>query len=215
MSERVKPRRSYNAAGRRARALRTREDIVAAARRLLERDGYAATTVADIARAAAVSPETIYKAFGSKGALLGAVLRAAIRGDSGPTPLRRRPPLEAIRVEADPRRQLERYGALLAETQPRLAPLLRVLREAAPADPELAAELQRLDADRLDGMRRFAALLAERGALRAGVSRREARDVLWTMNAPELFELLVGRRGWSARRYGRWVGQALCAALLP
>jgi hypothetical protein len=35
------------------------------------------------------------------------------------------------------------------------------------------------------------------------------------MNAPELFELLVGRRGWSARRYGRWVGQALCAALLP
>jgi AcrR family transcriptional regulator len=216
MSDAVKPsRRRYDASGRRARAQRTREEVVAAARRLLERDGYAEATIAAIAREARVSPETIYKAFGSKGALVGAVLRAAVRGDEGETPLRRRPAIDAIRAEPDPRRALERYGTLLTQTQPRLAPLLRALRASAAADPDVAAALRRLDDDRLDGMREFAAHLDGIGALRPGVSKQEARDVLWTLNAPELFELLVERRGWSVRRYGRWVAQALAAALLP
>jgi len=205
-------RRRYDASGRQARALRVREDVAEAARRLFERDGYAATTVAGVAREAGVSPETVYNGFGSKGGLLGAVVRAAIRGDAEATPLRRRPVIEAIRREDDPRRQLDRYGAFLAEANPRLVPLVRVMREAAPADPDIAAALDRLNADRLNGMREFAALLRERGALR--VSAREARDVLWALNSPELFELLVVERGWSARRYGRWVAAQLAAALL-
>ncbi|HEX3974842.1 MAG TPA: hypothetical protein VHW96_01190 [Solirubrobacteraceae bacterium] len=63
-------------------------------------------------------------------------------------------------------------------------------------------------------MSEFAGLLHERGALRAGLSRAEARDVLWTLNSPELYQLLVVERGWSARRYGRWVAQQLAAGLL-
>jgi hypothetical protein len=38
--------------------------------------------------------------------------------------------------------------------------------------------------------------------------------VLWTLNSPELYQLLVIERGWSSRRYGKWVGQQLAAALL-
>ena len=106
------------------------------------------------------------------------------------------------------------YGRLLADVNPRLAPLVRVMREAAPGDPEIGAALEQLYSDRLDGMAEFAALLADREALRPGVSRRQARDVLWTLNSPEMFELLVAQRGWSARRYGRWVADQLAAALL-
>ena len=40
------------------------------------------------------SPETIYKAFGSKATLLGAVVTAAIRGDTEATPLRQRPVMD-------------------------------------------------------------------------------------------------------------------------
>jgi AcrR family transcriptional regulator len=214
MSEAVNPRRSYDASGRRARAQQTREEIVDAARRLFEQHGYAHTAVADVARAANVSPETIYKAFSSKAALLGTVIRVSIRGDAEATPLRRRPEIEAIRQEPDPRRQLEMYGALLARVNPRLAPLLRVTREAALADPGIAGQLDQLHGDRLDGMAEFAALLAARGSLRPGVSKHEARDVLWSLNSPELYELLVVKRRWSARRYGRWVAHALQAALL-
>ena len=208
------PRRRYDASGRQARARQTREQIVAAAGLLFERDGYASTTIAAVAREANVSPETIYKGFGSKGALLGAAVGASIRGDTEATSLRRRPAIGAIRDEPDPRRQLEMYGSLLAQINPRLAPLVRVMREAGAADPEIAGMLAQLKADRLDGMREFAAVLAGRRALRAGMSTQQAADVLWTLGSPELYELLVLDRGWSPRRYGRWVAQQLAAALL-
>jgi hypothetical protein len=38
--------------------------------------------------------------------------------------------------------------------------------------------------------------------------------VLWTYNSAELFQLLVLERGWSPKRYGRWIGDALIAALV-
>jgi hypothetical protein len=50
--------------------------------------------------------------------------------------------------------------------------------------------------------------------LTPGVTLREAVDVLWTYSSPELYDLLVVRRGWSAVRYGRFVGEAITAALL-
>jgi len=207
-------RRGYDSSGRRARARQTREEICEVARRLFEEHGYAGATIADIARAAMVSPETIFKGFGSKAALLGAVVTAAVRGDTEGTPLRRRPAIEAIRHEEDPRRQLAMYANLVAEVNPRLAPLVRVMHEAAPVEPETAAALAVLKENRLDGMREFAGLLDARGALRPGVSRHEATDVLWTLNSPELYELLVIERGWSIRRYRRWMAQQLAAALL-
>ncbi len=212
--DKVNPRRRYDASGRRARARQTQEEIAQAAQRLFQANGYARTTIADVAQEADVSAETIYKAFGSKGALLGAVVTTSIRGDTDATPLRRRPVIDAIRQEQDPRRQLELYGTLLAEVNPRLAPLVRVMREAATTDPDIAAALRQLRANRLEGMTEFAALLANRGALRSDISKQQARDVLWTLNSPELYELLVLERGWSARRYGRWIAQQLTAALL-
>ncbi len=208
------PRRRYDASGRQARARQTREEIAEAAKRLFQESGYARTTILDVAQEANVSPETIYKAFGSKGALLGAVVTASIRGDTDATPLRRRPVIDAIRQEQDPRRQFEIYGSLLAEVNPRLAPLVRVMREAATGDPEIATKLEQLKANRLEGMSEFAALLADGGALRPGISKQEARDALWTLNSPELYELVVLERGWSARRYGRWIAHQLAAALL-
>lgn len=208
------PRRKYDASGRRARAERTRDDVVSAAGQLFVERGFAGTTISEIAVAAGVSPETIYKGFGSKAAVMAAVVRAAIRGDADATPLRERVAIAEIRDEPDPRRALALYGRLLTAVQPRLAPIMSVMREAAWSDAEIEAALRRLEADRLDGMTEFASVLARRGALRSGVSARAAADILWTYNSPELYELLVLRRGWSAARYGRWVADQLAAALL-
>ncbi|MBV8954783.1 MAG: helix-turn-helix transcriptional regulator [Solirubrobacterales bacterium] len=215
MSEEVKPsRRRYDASGRRARAQRTQAEIAQTARRLFVERGYGMTTISDIAEATSVSPETIYKAFRSKRALLDAAITAAIRGDNETTPLRSRPVIDAIRQEQDPRRQLEMYGNFLAEVNPQLAPLVRVMRDAATSDADVAAALTQLKADRLDGMSEFAALLAARGALRPGVSKTQAADALWTLNSPELYELLVLERRWNKRRYAQWVTHQLAAALL-
>jgi prophage antirepressor-like protein len=72
-----------------------------------------------------------------------------------------------------------------------------------------------MQSERLTGMTHFARALHEGGHLRPDVSMDEARDVLWTLNSPELYEVLVLQRGWTAERYGRWVVDALVAALLP
>jgi AcrR family transcriptional regulator len=215
MADDVKPaRRRYDASGRRARAQHTREHVVAVATHLFQRDGYAPTTIAGVAREAGVSPETVYKAFGSKPLLLRAAINSALRGDADPTPLRRRAVIDRIRHEPDARRQLELYGAMLEEVQPRLAPLVGVMREAAHQHPEIAAALEQLNRDRLDGMSELAAQLAARKALRTGVGERQARDMLWTLNSPELYELLVVARGWSGPEYRRWITETLIAVLL-
>jgi hypothetical protein len=51
-------------------------------------------------------------------------------------------------------------------------------------------------------------------ALRPGLGADRAADVLWTLNHPDVYRLLVGERGWTPARYERWLGELLCAQLL-
>jgi hypothetical protein len=74
--------------------------------------------------------------------------------------------------------------------------------------------LDEMDADRLRRMTDNARRLRDAGHLRPGITLEEAADVLWTYSSAELYELLVLRRGWSAKRYGRFVGRAMTKALL-
>src|SRR5690348_704711 len=74
-------KRPYDASGRRARADARRQAVVRAARELFERDGFRLTTITAVAAHAGVSPESIYKGFGSKAALAKAVFDVAIAGD--------------------------------------------------------------------------------------------------------------------------------------
>ena len=77
----VKPKRPYDATGRRQLAEARRGRILDAARDLFFADGYAATALSRIAAEASVSVETIYKAFGGKAGLVRALLARALEGD--------------------------------------------------------------------------------------------------------------------------------------
>jgi AcrR family transcriptional regulator len=209
----VNTRRRYDSSGRRERARQTRDQIVDAARELFLADGYAATTVAAIAAAARVSVETIYKGFGGKPGLVRAIAERGLAGQ-GPVPAEQRS--DHIRdTEPDPRRILAAWGTFTAEIAPRVAPILMLARDAAASDPEVALTLEQISAARLDRMALNARGLFEAGHLRPEITPGEAADIMWTYSSPELYELLVLRRGWSGDRYGRFVGQALIAALLP
>src|SRR3954447_4198888 len=72
--------RSYNATSRRAAAEQTRDRVCTAAEELFLRDGYAKTSMRAVARAAGVAEATLYLAFGTKAALLDAVIIRATRG---------------------------------------------------------------------------------------------------------------------------------------
>jgi AcrR family transcriptional regulator len=209
----VNTRRRYDSSGRRERARQTRDQITRAAEQLFLAEGYAATTVAAIAAAAAVSVETIYKGFGGKPGLVRAIVERGLAGE-GPVPAEQRS--DHIRdTEPDPRRILAAWGAFTAEIGPTTAPILTLARDAAASDPEIAALLDELSAARHQRMTINARGLATAGHLRPGITPEQAADILWTYSSPELYELLAIRRSWPAEQYGRFIGQALTAALLP
>ncbi len=207
----VKPRRPYDASRRRERARLTSARIVEVAERRFLSEGYG-VTIADIAGEAGVSPDTIYKTFGGKPGLLRAIRTRALEGEQ-PLPAESRSD-ELHRQESDPRRIIECWGRLTAEIAPRVAPILLLVRAVAATDAEVRELRRELDEDRYRRMSENAAKLGEAGHLRAGVTVAEAADILWTYSSPELYELTVLDRGWSLDRYGRFVAEAMIAALL-
>lgn len=213
ISTRVKPKRAYDSRRRQQEARRTRMGVLDAARRLFLSNGYADTTIASIAEAADVSVETVYKAFGGKSGLVRAIWDRGLEG-AGPIPAERRSD-EMQTLEVDARRVIRNWGALSAEVSPRVAPILLLLRTAAATDSEMGTLLQEVDDARLARMEHNARRLHDRGDLREGITLRQARDVLWTYSSPELYELLVLRRGWGLDRYGRFIAEAMIASLLP
>jgi AcrR family transcriptional regulator len=208
----VKPKRPYDASGRQEQARRSRVRVVEAAERRFLRDGYSATTIAAIAADAGVSDHTIYKSFGGKPGLVRAIREHALRGE-GPVAAEQRSD-ELHPRASDGRKIIEAWGALTSEVAPRVAPIALLIRAAATTDAEGRALLEEMDADRLRRMTQNARRLRDAGYLRAGVTLAQAADVLWTYSAPELYELLVLRRGWPAKRYGRFVAAAMIDALL-
>ncbi len=213
MSSDVKPRRQYNSCRRRAQATRTRQDVIDAARALFLAHGYGQTTVSAIAEAAGVSVETIYKAFGGKPGVVRALVSKGLEG-GGTTPAEQRSD-EMQAAELDPRAVIRNWTRLATEVAPRTAPIVLLIRSAAGTDPEMAGLLTEVDEQRLRRMEKNARTLYERGDLRHGITLEQARDVLWTISSPELYELLVLRRGWSVDRFAAFQAEQMIAALLP
>ena len=212
--EAVKGSRGYDSTRRQQQARLTRQAILDAGRRLFLELGYAQTTMPAVARAAGVSVETVYKAFGNKPGLVKALFDVAIVGDDDPIPLMERDFVRRNIAEPDPRKKLTEYGRHLVGVHARTSAILLVVRDAAATDTGAAEVWEAMQQERLTGMTAFAKHLKSGGHLRRGVSMPEARDVLWTHNSVELWDLLVNQRGWAGARFGRWVAQQLIAALL-
>jgi AcrR family transcriptional regulator len=207
----VKQKRAYDASARRERARGTAARIVEVAERRFLSDGYGAT-IASIAADAGVSVDTIYKSFGGKAGLLREIRARALEGERA-VPAEERSDELHLR-ESDPRKIINAWGALTAEIAPRVSPILLLVRSGAATDPEVRLLQDEMDADRHRRMTENALSLAHAGHLRAGVTVAHAADVLWTYSSPDLYELLVLKRGWPPERYGRFVAEAMIAALL-
>ncbi|NQX27736.1 helix-turn-helix transcriptional regulator [Microbacteriaceae bacterium VKM Ac-2854] len=216
MTDNTRATRTYDASARRTRAAQNHARIIAAAAALFLERGYAGTTVPAIAAHAGVAVETVYRAAPGKSGLLAAAVRSAVAGgaERAALPVEEREGIRRVINEPDPRRQLHAYAATQPGVWSRVGPLLRVLDEAAPADPELAALRTENEAQRYSGLRRFAELLADRGALRDGITVDRAADIIWTLCAQATFEALVTTRGWSHVQYREWLGDVLADALL-
>lgn len=207
--------RPYDNAARRAHSDETRLRIVDAARSLMLERGYRATTVAAIARLAGVHVDTVYQLVGRKPVLLRELIERAISGGDGPVAAEQRDYVVAMKAEPDPRRKLALYAAATREIHARLAPLLMALRDASTTEPEARQVWREISDRRADNMRRLARDLQQAGGLRDGVTVAEAADTIWATNSAELYLMLTDERGWSARRYERWLTDTWSRLLLP
>jgi AcrR family transcriptional regulator len=207
----VKPRR-YDASRRRAAAEATRARLLDEGERLFLAQGYAATTVPVIARAAGVSTELVHKTFGGKAGLVRAIQHRALEG-AGPVPAPDRSDALAA-AAADAGSLLSEWARLSTEVAPRVAPVVLLVRSAAATDPGLAPLLEEMSRQRLVRMGVNAARLAALPGVRRGLPVERIRDVLWAATAPEEFDLLVLQRGWTVEEYGDHLLRGLRAHLL-
>jgi len=214
MADVVKPTRSYDSPRRREQAAATRGEILGAAQRLFEREGYAATSVAAIATAAGVSTKTVYLAFETKSGLLRAAWNVLLRGDDERSPVGERPWYREVLDEPDAARKLRLNARNSTFVRRRAGAMLEVLRAAAPTDPEIDALWQRIQAEFRDNQRAIVVSLRDLGALRPDLDVERATDILWTVNHPSVYWLLTGERGWSHEDYEAWLGDTFCSQLL-
>lgn len=183
----------------------TRGRILAAARNLFVREGYHGATIKEIAEAAGVAEPTVYMHFGSKQALVEAMMAEINSSQIG---------LEETYSRSSITEMLVTGFAVLRHHYELGADIERVIRDAARNGETLAVDTGADDAAR----RRHARLLVERleraRMLRKGLPRVHAADILALLSSLEVYESLVSQSGWKADEYERWLVEAANALLL-
>ncbi len=200
-------RRTYDNSRRQADAEARQRRIVTAATDLFVEKGFAATSIDQIAKAAGVSPQTVYAAFGSKAGVLAKAIDVAVLGDYGPEPLiDRMPPLPHL--SSEPQRMFFVAAAHFArELHERVAPFIQVMLQAGLDDLRMRLT-HAIRADCVSWVEQLGP------ALRPSLTKDEAADILVTIMAPYLFSLFTVDLGRSPDQYEKWLADALARMLL-
>jgi AcrR family transcriptional regulator len=185
-----------------------------AARVLFERDGYVATSMPAIAEEARVAVKTVYLAFSTKSGLLRAVWDLALKGDEDEAPVAERSWYRELIDEPNPELQLRVTARNSRVVKTRIAGMLRVIRDAAPADPEISALWNLIQSDFYGISRSIVESLHGKRALAPDLDVDRATDLLWTLNHPDVWLLLVDARRWSPEEFETWFANTACAQLL-
>jgi AcrR family transcriptional regulator len=207
------------------RTLANRRRMVAAAYRCFRADGYLGTTLSAVAEEAGVAVQTLYFTFGTKAALLGEAIGAAIVGfdrweQPPPEPididelLTLNPWWQRLQTAPTSREALDifvRNGVRIIE---RVGPLI-IAMHGAVGDADAEAVVRLAEERRIASYAEAAHLIARKpGGLRTGVSVRAATDVLVVLFSAEVHHALFTGRGWSQRRCRSYLHQLLASQLL-
>jgi AcrR family transcriptional regulator len=209
----VKGTRSYSSIVRDEQARRTRARIVQAADELFREKGYAKASMMDIAERAGVARDTVHAVFGTKVALIPAMVDLRLVPDESVSNVAESAEAMAVMTETDPVRQLELFAEFITQINVVLRPVFEVMRGAAPSEPAVASTLANLEKNRMRNMRLYASWFAARGPLR--MSEEAAAETIFTIVSPDVGRLLCEELGWSRKRHAAWVSDVLKRTLLP
>lgn len=205
------PRRKYDNSRRLADAEARQRRIVEAATTLFVEQGFAGTSIDQIAAAADVSPQTVYATFGSKAAVLSRAIDVAVVGDFTAVPLVERLPLLTDNSREQRRAYFTTVAHFVRVLHERVAPLMRVLEQSVATDQGLEEVRQRI----FRNMRTvFPVWIKHLGsALNPDVALDEAADVMFTVQSPYVYSTLI-ELGWTPDRYEQWLAAAVPRLLL-
>ncbi len=176
-----------------------------AARSLFRERGYARTTINDIAATAAVAPQTVYWAFGSKARLVTEIRDAwlgAARTDER---------LGSVLAETDPAQRLDACATFLTYGWVTGSEAVAIQQDAMRVDRDVAVDVTRILATRAASLFEVVRPLGE--ALRPGLTVEAAHDRLLALSTLEMYlELLA--RGWATEAYRDWLSELLRSQLL-
>lgn len=198
--------RTYRSEKRRRQAEATRQAIIAAGRRLFITQGYAATTVAQIAAEAGVSEPTVYASVGGKRGILLALVELV--DDLGDAAI-----IQEAMAQTDPRRFIQLAIKYNRQVLERGGDVIQFVMMTASLDEDVAAVL----ADVKERNRMVAGELAEglvqRSRLQPHLTLKQAGDIIGAMLMPGLYDTLRSY-GWSFDECETWVADTLVKILL-
>jgi AcrR family transcriptional regulator len=204
-------KRPYVAPVRVEQAAETRRRVLQAATVAFAAGGWAGTTLADVARAAGVTPQAVHLSVGAKPELLIAAVGHAVGGDTPDVPLMEREPFRG--AFADGVALAKRAEAVAAGARglyERAGPLFLVLVQAAPVNPAVAQLWETARAARLSYCRRLVETVLGRRK-KALVDR--LTDILFVLSGPRVYADLVVDRQWGAGTYERWLSEMIESTL--
>ena len=183
-------------------AEQTRSAVLDAATRLFGELGWANTSMRHVAKAAGVSAETVYAAFGSKGDLLAAVMDVAVVGDDLPIPLAQRDVALVLGTGTRDKR-VTKAASMSAAISSRTCELVQTLTQGSATDALLAQRLSALDERRRGEIADYFEQVASRPPTRLEL------DEVWLLTSAEVFHLLVHRSGWTPEQHEHWLADRL------
>ncbi|WP_053204254.1 TetR/AcrR family transcriptional regulator [Jiangella muralis] len=201
-------KRRYDSLRRETQAMETRAEIARAARRLFLAQGWAATTVRDVAREAGVSVPTVYAAYQNKTGLTRALADAAGLSADPAQML-----AELEHPAADPADQLASMASFDRRLYERAGDIIVLIRDAGRSEPELAAIYTngRKAADR---NRRQVFESWPPGSLRDGLDLPTAIDIYAAICNIDAYSTFVTERQWTPDRIEQWWREVLPRELL-
>ena len=193
---------------------RTRRRMLDSARELFLAQGFAATTVAQIAAGADVAEQTIYYTFRTKGRLLIEVVETTAAGSDDPEPVPQRPWFQQMLHAPTGQRALAlvvEHGTAIYE---RVAGLWPAVHAAAATDHDVAEYWHGVAAGRRSGERAMVTRIAELGELRSGLDIEAATDLVVVLAGHDIYRGLVQDAGWPVPAYRAWLFTTLVRQLL-
>jgi AcrR family transcriptional regulator len=208
-------RRRYDNSRREAGVRATRLRVIDVAKALFIRHGYPSTKIESIAEVSDTPLPTFYRLFGSKRALLKAVLDTSFVGDDQPVAFGDRPHVRAALSAANPEALIGAFAVICRDMQDRSGDIYHVLSTAAIVDEEAAELLADIRRQAHIGRSRIVAALRAMDALDPTLGDGEAEDIVYICLSFEVARILTVELGWNDQQYEAWIRRSLRGLLRP